>query len=56
MHSTLLDSICVVLNTGSASAAAFTSVHTTELVHRGKKGILGVKDSEFIAAKILEEI
>ena len=55
MHSTLLDSKCVVPNTGSASAAAFTSVHTAELVHREKEDISGVKDSEFIAAKILEE-
>ena len=35
----------------------FTYIHTTELVDRGekkKKGLSGVKDSEFIAAKILE--
>lgn len=59
MHATLLDSVCVVPNTGSASAAAFTSVHTTKLVYSGGgggEGISGVKYSEFIAAEILEEI
>lgn len=35
--------------------SSFSSVHTAELVRREEEGISGVKDGDFIAAKILEE-